>query len=68
MFVYEKMSIYFSEGRMKPIRLSMCMRCERALLTQEIMRRKDAQCNSMESPQAILNLQTNSVIHMQCSL
>ena len=35
---------------MKPIGLSMCARCVRALMTQEIMRSKDAQCNSMESP------------------
>ena len=27
----------------------VCARYKRALMTQEIMRRKDAQCNSMES-------------------
>ena len=33
---------------MKPVRLSMCTRCERALMTHEIMRRKDAQSHTMQ--------------------
>ena len=31
----------------------MCARCERALMTQEIVRSKDAQCNTEESPEVI---------------
>ena len=46
----EHLFLWRASPRMKPDRLSMCMRCERALMTQEIMHRKDAQCNSMESP------------------
>ena len=34
---------------MKLVRISMCTAVS-ALMTQETMRRKDAQCNSMESP------------------
>ena len=34
----------------KPAMLSMCARYEHALMMQEIMRSKDAQCNTEESP------------------